>query len=499
MKFLKLSLAASIALGALSTSSFAQPLEEAIKGVDVSGYLRYRYTDDRYNNNQFGGVSGRGSAAHQWRAVADFKTPAINNVALNLGIWYNNSNNVNHGKGIRNPNFDASLGENENNKRYSNNFAGTGLGAGADGQFGVRSFYATITPDNTATTVKIGKQPLDTPITYAPDGDRGTGILVLNNDVPNLTLVATAFDSWMVNEATIQARSSNLASLAKNNIAQTNLATDKSIDKNLYGVAGIYNLDTDYGNFGGQLWGFYIDSAVDALVFGELSWKNSLLRAKAQYTYAAINNDKDSIFATYYGHPLLAHSTQLNDKKANIKESNDILVLEVGANLTQDYQLPLDVRLGYITNFADGTAVALENEGSNVSRAGKVWWDNAATGISTSALQSYGVHGLNRNQDINVFYAAGNYGFIDNRLNLGLEFAYGQNKISENKANGGLPEEKIKFTEITPTISWKHSKNLTLSSYYAYLQTDTGVKNSNGQNVDDQKRGKFRVEAKYSF
>ncbi len=465
-------MAASIALGALSTSSFAQPLEEAIKGVDVSGYLRYRYTDDRYNKNGFG-VKGRGSAAHQWRAVADFKTPTINNVALNLGIWYNNSNSVNHGKGTS----DA-------------NFAGNGLGAGADGQFGVRSFYATITPDNTATTVKIGKQPLDTPITYAPDGDRGTGILVLNNDVPNLTLVATAFDSWMVNEATIQARDDKPVG---NGIAEIKLATDKSIDKNLYGVAGIYNLDTDYGNFGGQLWGFYIDSAVDALVFGELSWKNSLLRAKAQYTYAAINNDKDSIFATYYGHPRLAHSTKLNDKKANIKESNDILVLEVGANLTQDYQLPLDVRLGYITNFADGTAVALENEGSNVSRAGKIWWSNTATKISTSALQTYGVHGLNQKQDINVFYAAGNYGFIDNRLNLGLEFAYGQNKISENKANGGLSGEKIKFTEITPTISWKHSKNLTLSSYYAYLQTDVG------EDVEDQKRGRFRVEAKYSF
>ncbi len=481
MKFLKLSLAASVALGALSTSSFAQPLEEAIKGVDVSGYLRYRYTDNRYNASEKNpniGVPGRGSAAHQWRAVADFKTPAINNVALNLGIWYNNSNTVNHGKGTS----DA-------------NFVGTGLGAGADGQFGVRSFYATITPDNTATTVKIGKQPLDTPITYAPDGDRGTGILVLNNDVPNLTLVATAFDSWIVNEATTRNPRDRFANATP---TQTNLATNNSIDKNLYGVAGIYNLDTDYGNFGGQLWGFYIDSTVDALVFGELSWKNSLLRAKAQYTYAAINNDKDSIFATYYGNPILANN-QVNAKKADIKESNDILALEVGANLTQDYQLPLDVRLGYITNFADGTAVALENEGSNVSRAGKVWWDNAATGISTSALQAYGVHGLDQKQDINVFYAAGNYGFIDNRLNLGLEFAYGQNKISENKANGRLPGQKIKFTEITPTISWKHSKNLTLSSYYAYLQTDTDLKKSNNQNVEDQKRGKFRVEAKYSF
>ena len=96
MKFLKISLAASLALGALSTASFAQPLEEAIKGVDVSGYLRYRYTDDRYDNGN-GDVSSS-SAKHQWRAEADFKTPTINNVSLDLGILYRNDNqNVNHG------------------------------------------------------------------------------------------------------------------------------------------------------------------------------------------------------------------------------------------------------------------------------------------------------------------------------------------------------------------------------------------------------------------
>ncbi|WP_104721847.1 major outer membrane protein [Helicobacter mesocricetorum] len=465
MKFLKLSLAASVALGALSTSSFAQPLEEAIKGVDVSGYLRYRYTDDRYNKNKFG-ISGRGSAAHQWRAVADFKTPSVNNVALNLGVWYQNANNVNHGKG------NATVP-----------FVGNNLGAGADTGFGVRSFYATITPDNTSTTVLIGKQPLDTPVTNAYDGDRGTGILVLNSDVPNLTLAAAAFDSWIVNEASNS--NSNPSTNPENaGVQAVNLnSNNNSIAKNLYGVAGIYNLDTDYGNFGGQLWGFYIDDAVDALVFGELSWKNSLLRAKAQYTYASLDNDSDSIFATYYG--------QVNDRKnhADIKKSNDVLVLEVGANLAQDYQIPLDVRLGYITNFADGTAVALEDEGTNVSRAGKIWWGNTATGISTSALRGYGVQGIDTDQSINVFYAAANYGFIDNRLNLGLEFANGENKLSNSSGSA-----KIKFTEITPTIKWKHNKNLTVSSYYAYLKTDL-----DDPNTEDQKRGRFRVEAKYSF
>ncbi len=207
MKFLKLSLAASVALGALSTASFAQPLEEAIRGIDVSGYLRYRYNDDRFDNQGFlpnsrvidprqtingnpnanygdighPGTNGypsknRGNATHRWKAVADFKTPVVNNIGLNLGILYNNeSNNVNHGN------------------TYPG--LGGGLGSGKDGSFGVSTFYATIAPDSTATTILIGKQRLATPVTNAGDDDRGTGILALNSDITGLTLAAGAFDS----------------------------------------------------------------------------------------------------------------------------------------------------------------------------------------------------------------------------------------------------------------------------------------------------------------
>ena len=121
-------------------------------------------------------------------------------------------------------------------------------------------------------------------------------------------------------------------------------------------------MDTNYGRFGGQLWGFYIDDAVDALVFGELSWQGSLLRAKLQYTYAALNNDNDSVFAGLYGSP-----TWSTKGKADIAESNDMGVIEVGADFRNDFQLPLNITLGYMMNFADVTAVALEVEGSIVS------------------------------------------------------------------------------------------------------------------------------------
>lgn len=463
MKFLKLSLAASVALGALSTASFAQPLEEAIKGIDVSGYLRYRYNDDRYDSAT-GNTSK--SANHQWRAVADFKTPVVNNIALNFGVWYNNQNNVNHGKGTGTP---------------TTGFLGDGLGSGSDGQFGVREFYATITPDSTATTIKVGKQLLDTPVTNAYDGDRGTGILALNSDIPNLTLAAAAFDSWSINEMNVIGTAG-----IGSNLTNQGGEDGASVDKPLYALAGIYGVDTNYGRFGGQLWGFYIDDAVDALVFGELSWQGSLLRAKLQYTYAALNNDNDSVFGALYT------GTVGSSTKANISESNDMGVIEVGADFRNDFQIPLNITLGYMMNFADGTAVSLEDEGSNVSRKGKIWWQNAGTGISTSALRSYGVQGFGTEQDVNVFYAGVDYSFLDERLNVGLEFAWGENDIS--RANGAKVQ-KVEFTEITPTISWKHSKQLTLSTFYAFLSNDYDVPNQ----AYEADRNRFRVEAKYSF
>lgn len=499
MKFLKLSLAASVALGALSTASFAQPLEEAIKGIDVSGYLRYRYTDDRYDNGN--GNVNNSNARHQWRAVADFKTPVVNNIALNFGVWYNNDDqNVNHGKGA-------------NDGTTPGGFTGTGLGSGSDGSFGVREFYATITPDSTATTIKIGKQLLDTPVTNAYDGDRGTGILALNSDIPNLTLAAAAFDSWSINELNVSDRYTNLNPPALDPGYQvgdvipgsyTN-SSELSVDKPLYALAGIYGVDTNYGRFGGQLWGFYIDDAVDALVFGELSWQGSLLRAKLQYTYAALNNDNDSVFATLYGNPLIGvdNTTRMNiynTRKANIAESNDMFVIDLGADFRNDFQLPLNITLGYMMNFADGTAVSLEDEGSNVSRKGKIWWQNAGTGISTSALRGYGNMGFGTEQEVNVFYAGVDYSFIDERLNVGLEFAWGENDISSGNNNANNPRgiKKVEFTEITPTISWKHSKQLTLSAFYAFLNNSYDMV-APGASMDDQDRNRFRVEAKYSF
>ena len=55
-KISKLSLVAAVAVAGFSTAN-AQPLEEAIKNVEVSGSVVYRYND--YSNDVVGGESAQ--------------------------------------------------------------------------------------------------------------------------------------------------------------------------------------------------------------------------------------------------------------------------------------------------------------------------------------------------------------------------------------------------------------------------------------------------------
>ncbi|WP_299383497.1 major outer membrane protein [Helicobacter sp. UBA3407] len=454
MKFLKLSLAASVALGAFSTASFAQPLEDAIKGIDVSGYLRYRYNDDRYDANEFNKDSVENSnATHRWKAVADFKAPVADNVAFNFGVLYNNeSNNVQGTGGL-----------------------GSGLGSGKDGSFGVSTFNAVITPDSTATTVIIGKQRLATPVTNAGDDDRGTGILALNSDLEGFTFAAGAFDSWSIDD------------LALTRGYTTGDNTGGSVTKPLYTLAGIYGVDTDYGHFGAQLWGFYIQDIVDGLGFGELSWTGSTFNAALQYAIASLNNDAGDVLS-------VVHPNGNPAGRANIPEANDLFVLNLGADFAKDFGVPLDVKLGWVTNFQDGTAVTLNDDGTAFKYAGAIWWQNDATGFSTSALLNRGgIQRFGNEQEVSVFYGAIGYSMVDSRLRIGLDYVWGNN---ETKWKGYRNSEDIDFQEITPRISWKHNKNLTISGYYAYLMTD-GPNPVSGN--EDQDRARARVEVKYSF
>lgn len=469
MKITKLSLIACVALASLSTASFAQPLEEAIKGIDVSGMLRYRYTDNRYDNKGFNKQERtRGGANHQWRAEALFKTPVINNISMNLGIGYHNAQqNVNHGKGTG-----------SETPGTAEAFTGNGLGSGSDSRFGVREFNMVITPDSTNTTIKAGKMIMQTPINDTLD-DRATGIFVTNSDLNHWTFALGAFDAWSIDDY------------------QTGYLLDPnngSIDKPFYTAGAMSNYDTSIGNFSSQLWLFNATDMIDFAGFGELAWQNSMFHLKGQYAFSKLNSDANSPWTGIY-------------EGNKVKEGNDLYTLEAGVKF-HELNVPLAAKIGYWGNTQDGYAVSLDNEGS-FQKVGQIWFENVATGVSISMLPAEGQNmprGFESNE-LSMFYANINYDILEN-LNIGIDYVNGTNKIARGQGAARYSGD-IDFQEINPYIVWQYTKSLRIFAHYSILTTDATRQIALGNadttawndanNTDSEDRNRLRVEIKYTF
>lgn len=494
MKFLKLSLVASLALGTLSTASFAQPLEEAIKGVDVSGYLRYRYQDDRYTDQNFQkDNNGNGSADHRWRAVSLFKTPVVDALSLSLGLRYDGRNNIGHGKG--NPaNTDTPPGS----------FLGysaerRGLGSGYDSTIGVSVFQMNITPESTATNVQLGKQYLNTPFTDGTE-ERGTGILATNSDIPGLTFALGAFDSFATDD------------------------TGLTIDKPLYLLAAIYGVDLEAaGNLGAQGWVINVADIFKYMGFLQFDYSVSVVKLSVQYGLSSLENNSDSVvwgvltngtsdgslprinnLAFNLTNPGATYSYPAD--KANVANKNDLLDVKFGLDLSS-INVPLTFGLGYMMNFADGTTVSVDEEGF-YNKAGALWFDNQATGVSLGIL-SKGFTPYGASKDLDVLYTNVLYGIpiADKTLSIGLDYVYGTNKINDILAttDGGqttfTSSTKVDFQEITPRLIYQHSKNLRIQTFYAMLNTKNktdGFVEGAGY-TSTEKRNRFRFEVRYNF
>ncbi|MBE0497512.1 MAG: major outer membrane protein, partial [Campylobacterales bacterium] len=88
MKLAKLSLAAIVAAGAMTTFASAAPLEEAIKGVDLSGMIRYRI--DKTEN---------GESRHRFSGPLTFTIPVADGLKTVLTVRYDDSDYAQMGGG----------------------------------------------------------------------------------------------------------------------------------------------------------------------------------------------------------------------------------------------------------------------------------------------------------------------------------------------------------------------------------------------------------------
>ncbi|HHS6886786.1 TPA: major outer membrane protein [Campylobacter jejuni] len=312
MKLVKLSLVAALAAGAFSAAN-ATPLEEAIKDVDVSGVLRYRYDTGNFDKNFVNNSNlNNNKQDHNYRAQVNFSAAIADNFKAFIQFDYNA---VDGGTGV----------DNETN---------------AEKGLFVRQLYLTYTNEDVATSVIAGKQQLNFIWTdNAIDGLVGTGVKVVNNSIDGLTLAAFAVDSFMAAEQGAEL-------LGRSNISTTSNQAPFKADSvgNLYGAAAVGSYDLAGGQFNPQLWLAYwdqvaffyaVDAAYSTTIFDGINWT-----IEGAYLGNSIDSELDDTTHTNGNFFALKGGIEVNGWDASLgglyygdKEKASTVVIEDQGNL----------------------------------------------------------------------------------------------------------------------------------------------------------------------
>ncbi|EAL5325757.1 group 2 major outer membrane porin protein PorA [Campylobacter jejuni] len=431
MKLVKLSLVAALAAGAFSAAN-ATPLEEAIKDVDVSGVLRYRYdSSNPWSNANFGsGISGKQD--HKYRAQVNFSGAISDNFKAFVQFDYNSQ--------------DGGYGT-DSISNTSNTLT-------------VRQLYLTYTNEDVATSVIAGKQQLNTIWTdNGVDGLVGTGIKVVNNSIDGLTLAAFAMDSF--NEASDTTVTITQDSNQKITGVQFNRGNPKgdgdvsgALDwsKNIYGAAAIGSYDITGGQFNPQLWLAYmsdnaflyaLDAAYSTTIFDGINW---------------------SIEGAYLGNSV---DNKLKDRLGVANGNFFALRGTVEVN-------GWDASLGglYYGKKDKVTVTTIEDQGN--------------LGSLLAGEEIFYTRGSNLNGDLgrNIFgYVTGGYTFNE-AVRVGADFVYGGTKTNIIGQGG-------KKLEAVARVDYKYSPKLNFSAFYSYVNVDTDPESTHHDAVRLQALYKF--------
>ncbi len=431
MKLVKLSLVAALAAGAFSAAN-ATPLEEAIKDIDVSGVLRYRYeTSNDWSNANFGsGISGKQD--HKYRAQVNFSGAISDNFKAFVQFDYNSQDG---GYGI---------------DSISN----------TSDTLTVRQLYLTYTNEDVATSVIAGKQQLNTIWTdNGIDGLVGTGVKVVNNSIDGLTLAAFAMDSF--NE-----KVPATADVVKGTFNKGNVNGDGDVSgaldwsKNIYGAAAIGSYDIAGGQFNPQLWLAYMN-------------ENAFLYAlDAAYSTTIFDGINWSIEGAYLGNSV---DNKLKDR---LDAANGNFFALRGTVEVNGW----DASLGglYYGKKDKATVTTIEDQGNIGSLlAGEEIFYTRGSNLN-------GDRGSNLNGDIgrNIFgYVTAGYTFNET-VRVGADFVYGGTKTNIIGQGG-------KKLEAVARVDYKYSPKLNFSAFYSYVNVDTDPESTHHDAVRLQALYKF--------
>ncbi|EFP2541122.1 major outer membrane protein [Campylobacter coli] len=438
MKLVKLSLVAALAAGAFSAAN-ATPLEEAIKDIDVSGVLRYRYeTSNEWSDingvaqNEGSGISGKQD--HKYRAQLNFSGAIADNFKAFVQLDYNAK--------------DGGYGANNGSTTRS-------YVADNSSTLNVRQLYLTYTDENVATSVILGKQQLNTIWTdNAIDGLVGTGIKVVNNSIDGLTLAAFAIDSVNTDE-----QGDGVFFKNKNNSLTDAGDNSPYLDwsQNIYGAAAIGSYEVFNGQLNPQLWLAYmsdnaflyaLDAAYNTTIFDGINWT---------IEGAYLGNSLDNKLEDHYkvGNESIAGNGNFFALRGSVEVNG------------------WDATLGglYYGKKDKVTVTVLEEQGNigSLLAGEEIFYTKGSK--------------LNGGTGRNIFgYVKAGYTFNET-VRVGADFVYGGTK-TEDRSGG----DKL---EAVARVDYKYSPKLNFSAFYSYVNVD--------KDTDSTHHDAVRLQALYKF
>ncbi|MDR0665946.1 MAG: major outer membrane protein [Campylobacteraceae bacterium] len=249
MKLTKLSLAAIVAVGALGSFASATPLEEAIKGVDVSGFARLRYTHNTVSVTGADDVTGE---AIRVSGELNIVAPVADGLAFGTTLATD---------GYNNPDTLASAPTGD-----------LGIGVvGGSGSFYFDKYYFLYTGIQDLAII-AGKYTIPAPWAESGfNGDRGNGVVALYSGVKDWTFAGALY-------------------LQTNGFLDTNLLSNLGNDvghENLYAVGAIGKI----GPVDLQFWGASLEKIIDYTVYANAAFELNGFNARAQVNYLATHED----------------------------------------------------------------------------------------------------------------------------------------------------------------------------------------------------------------
>lgn len=410
-------------------------LEEAIKDVDVSGSLRYRY--DTFLQRKSKDYSD--TQLHKFNALLSTKVKLSEGFSAVGTLHYNADDEGDGGFGEVGANTKLPLMLEEAYLRYDSD-----------------EIYAT--------SIILGRAKLNTIWTDNDNlgGSVGMKAQLTNNALSGITLTAFAVDS--VNDDGDFAGANVGANLEEFDSSNPFIANrfdtlkDALFKQNLYGAAILLDYSENAG-VTGQLWYGYINDRLNMLAV-DLAY--SLDFELGNFT----------LQAQYLGNKPVAFlkSTPMQEAGVFVSDAS-LYTVATGVEISG-----FDANVGY-TSYGKKNKFSinvLEDMG-----------DIITAGEEIQNLDGVSLHGsVGKNQ---IIFGGLGYTFAD-LVRLGVDYAYGTSKFAkiENKNTKNINQE------IVGRLEYHHSDKLTFSGFYSYITQKPNL----GQT---SKYDNIRFEARYDF